>query len=149
MSNSHVQLYQATSSGNLEQVQRILRGGLDCSINWLHSRQLTSTEETALHAACRNGYAAIIQELLQYKADINYKDSSQWSPIHHASFYGRSEALRVLVAHPQVNINATTYFNCTALYLAACEKRLSCVQVLLDAKPDTSIPGKDNFFSVC
>jgi len=64
------------------------------SVRWLLAMGAKSTATdlhgtTLLHAACRSGSTAVVQELLQQGVRVNTVDSARWTPLHIAAVMGR------------------------------------------------------------
>jgi ankyrin repeat protein len=54
---------------------------------------------TALHVAVRKNKVDLIPLLVGARADVNARDIDGWTPLHHAVFNSRSEAVRILYDH--------------------------------------------------
>lgn len=135
MLESHVQLITASYDGKLHQVQQLLTSRAITDVNWrgrLHN-------ETALIVAACNGHTTIVQELLQYQADVNAHNKFRNTALHKAAMKGLSQTVAVLLEHPDININATNSANKTPLYWASMCGHQDCVQLLLEAHADTNI----------
>mmetsp|Transcript_117195 Transcript_117195/g.233529 ORF Transcript_117195/g.233529 Transcript_117195/m.233529 type:complete len:721 (-) Transcript_117195:106-2268(-) len=64
------------------------------SVRWLLAMGAKSTATdlhgtTLLHAACRSGSAAVVQELLHHGVRVDNVDSAGWTPLHIAAVMGR------------------------------------------------------------
>ena len=74
-----------------------------------------------------------VKALLAVKADVNKADSSGWIPLIWASFYGRVEIAKLLLAAGAKKDKINT-FGKTALTLATREGHHEIVQLLQQAK---------------
>lgn len=103
----------------------------------------------AFHMACQNGNPDIITTLIhQPFVDINNKvmsimSNQGWTGLHFAAFKGNSAAIAVLLQCDNLDINATTENNQTALHLA-CERSVTSAISLLVNHPKSvlNIPVK-------
>lgn len=140
MSDSNDKLFDASREGNYEVVKQLLRSRAVTDINWRNPAWFGNW--SSLHAASYSGYTSIVQELLNHQADVNITNNYQVTSLHYAARNGHAQTLAVLLAHPQVNINAVTEDNRTTLYNAASNNHQDCVQLLLDAQADITIRSK-------
>lgn len=74
--------------------------------------------------------------------DPSFKDSDQWTALHHAAGEGHTKIVEFLVQECKVNLEEVDEYNCSALWVAACNDRRDAVKVLLVAGADTEIQGK-------
>ncbi|KAK1931015.1 Ankyrin repeat domain-containing protein 2B [Phytophthora citrophthora] len=58
--------------------------------------------------ACSQGHLHCVQALMAYGVDCNARDSQGNTPLHIATFYGKSEVVRLLLENPAVDYFAKT-----------------------------------------
>jgi ankyrin repeat protein len=115
-------IIDASQFGNLEKVKDFLKQGQD--VNRKDAVGLTS-----LHYASRYGHLAIVQTLLEHKANINSIDGA--TPLHLASREGHLPIVKTLLEHG-ANINsATAYSKITPLHTASYAGHLEIVKELI------------------
>ena len=51
---------------------------------------------TPLHAACENGHIAVVEELLNRRARVNFANKYGFTPLHAARRNGHIEVLRIM-----------------------------------------------------
>ncbi len=102
---------------------------------------------TALLIASRDGYAAIVDLLLQAGADMTRVDGFMLAhPAHKAGYMGQADVMRILTAHPDFPKIADIQgpFNgYTALHDAIWHGHLETTKILLDAGVRTDLKGYD------
>jgi len=81
-------LYGAAREGDLPAVEVALRGGANCN-QLFRNRMIRDEdlEESALHIACQRNHLPVVRALLDAGAEVNIKDSTGCSPLHHACNY--------------------------------------------------------------
>ena len=82
--------------------------------------------ETPLHAASREGHAAVAQLLLENGADLMAKTEHERTPLHLASMYGRVDVARVLLKH-RVEVDTKDH-RTTTLHLSSRQVLISVVR---------------------
>lgn len=89
-----------------------------------------SGEEAALHGACRNGHVEVARDLLYvHRCYALARDASSHTPLHLAATFGRSEAVKELIAKCPVDVLDAN--SNTPLHLA-CEKgHVSTIRTLI------------------
>ena len=90
--------------------------------------------QTPLMYACRRGQAAAVALLLDRGARLDVMSSRGNSALYEAVFAGRLEVLKVLLAHPDLDVNETHpgRSNQTALMFAAQEGKWNIIDSLLE-----------------
>ena len=85
-----------------------------------------------LHWAADMGYKQLTGHLLQWGSpqDVNIRDSQCNTPLHYASHKGHIDIVRMLLAQPDVDMNAENLRKETPLHLAAKEGRYQVVKEL-------------------
>ncbi|PFX34625.1 Transient receptor potential cation channel subfamily A member 1-like [Stylophora pistillata] len=89
-------------------------------------------ENTPLHVAAQNGYASVVQVLLDYKAKINARNEDQDTPLHLAAKHGKVRTVLELVKRDITIINDEDEASNTPLHLAAIEGHIECCRALLE-----------------
>lgn len=86
-----VMLLEAAARNDVEEVRRLLMLGVSPD----------STNEdglTALHQCCIDDSEAMMKLLLEFGANVNAKDSEQWTPLHAAATCGHLHLVRYLIS---------------------------------------------------
>ncbi|XP_015907242.1 protein phosphatase 1 regulatory subunit 16A [Parasteatoda tepidariorum] len=86
-----VMLLEAAARNDVEEVRRLLMLGVSPD----------STNEdglTALHQCCIDDSEAMMKLLLEFGANVNAKDSEQWTPLHAAATCGHIHLVRYLIS---------------------------------------------------
>lgn len=60
---------------------------------------------TPLHLACEAGLDNVVQSLFEHKVSVNSKDSESRTPIHIAITCKHPMVIRLLLSHPELNMN--------------------------------------------
>lgn len=90
-----------------------------------------------------------LRELVQGKADINFKDSNGWTPLTMASFVGRKESVEFLLKLPgparggkKLRLDIKNRTGRTALHIAARKDLVDIIELLVksSASPDIRDP---------
>ncbi len=126
--NSTESFKRDLSSGNLPGIEQRLKS--DPSL----ASQKLNGGDTPLHWAviCQRPKETI-ELLLRYRADINAKETAfGLTPLHKAAWSGRTEAVRVLIAHG-ADVNAFNEHDSTALNYAVTANSKEIVELLLAA----------------
>lgn len=95
--------------------------------------------ETALAVAAFNGHVAVVDQLLA--AGANPVNTQGWSALHYSAMQGHTAVLKALIARG-APVDAPAPNGATALMLAA-KANIESVQVLLAARADARIRGRD------
>ncbi len=95
---------------------------------------------TPLYAACREGHADAVEELLDLRANPEAETSAMGlTPAHVAALFGHTDCLLMLLnagASANKTPRAAEYVNFTPIHLAAANGHSECVSVLLQAGAD-------------
>jgi len=100
-----------------------------------------SLDRTPLSYAAQNGHEAVVQLLLEHKADVSAKDNNRWTALHIAAVYGHEAVVRLLLEH-KADVGAKDNDGWTALHIAAVYGHEAVVRLLLEHKAD--VGAKDN-----
>jgi len=131
-------LHVAIGNDHRDVVRLLLKAGA-------HTEIRNGWDETALYIASCRGCADTVRQLVSLGADLNaechasniYANDAKWSPLHVASFKGKTPVTRILLEHG-ANPNAPDNLGATALHLASSSGKVSDVELLLEygANPD-------------
>ena len=104
--------------------------------------------EQKLYDAIRYGRVGEALSLLKNNPviNVNWKnpDHSQWSGLHAASFYGHAEVVKLLLAHPNIDVNMKNISGQTPFSIGCWQGRVTVVRVLLkDPRVDISLDDND------
>ena len=88
---------EAVRSGDLKQVQELIRRGADVNNPYRYSLRRTSKEGSLLHLAMEEYYEDVALALLVAGADVHAKDKGGWTPLRWACFTGCKDVVQALV----------------------------------------------------
>ena len=74
--------------------------------------------------------------------DVNSPNEAKgcWTALHLASYTGHVEIVKVLLAHPRINVNLKDVDGCTSIFLACSSAHVSVVRLLLkDPRVDATL----------
>merc|ERR1712032_395212 len=127
-------LIEAAQEGNLERVRRLVSDAHAPDVN-----ELGPDDRTPLIFAASFGDPAIVQELIQAGALVDFQDSFGWSPLHWAADTGHTSVVRQLIADG-ANVNTRDTEGWSPLHWAAYRGNMESVQELVTmGGADTSI----------
>ena len=99
--------------------------------------------EQQLYNAAADGRASEVSSLLRDHIGINVNwihNTLQMAPLHAASFYNQAEVVKVLVAHPTINVNIKSDIGHTPFSLGCRRGHVSVVRLLLkDPRVDITL----------
>ena len=100
--------------------------------------------EKKLYDATAGGRVSEVSSLLRDHPEINVSwtnpDNYQWTPLHAASRYGHVEVVKLLLAHPNINVNLKSSSGQTPLSKGCQCGQVSVVGVLLkDPRVDVTL----------
>jgi ankyrin repeat protein/ketosteroid isomerase-like protein len=134
----------ATGQGDSEEVKRLVTQNADVNTLYPHINSFTDGH-TPLLVAARDNHADIVRELLQAGAEVRVTDwVFKGSPIHKATYNGRADILRMILDHPDVDIDVQGPINgYTPIHDALWHGYTECAQMLLDAGARLDLKGHD------
>jgi len=142
-SQSSRELMFAVKANDLTGVEKILKAG---------NVKLEETDEqgfTPLLWAAREGFTPIVKLLLDSGASPNHND--QWMGAtagHKAAFWGRAEAMKLLIDH-RLDLDARGGYNgYTALMDAVTRNHFDVAQLLVIAGANVTIRGHDGMNAI-
>ncbi|XP_049578520.1 ankyrin repeat domain-containing protein 26-like isoform X2 [Syngnathus scovelli] len=112
-----------------------LRGHAMCDDN---INKVDEHNRTALHLACANGHAEVVEFLLGIQADINLHDNHRRTPLMKAVQCQNDVCVNLLLDN-KADPNLTDVDGNTALHLAANIPTLSCVIMLVKKDADLNV----------
>ena len=96
-----------------------------------------------LNNASTGGSTAQVLTLLKDNPDLDVNwadDLDQWTALHLASFYGRDEVVKLLLAHPNINVNTLDVSGSTPFSYGCLNGRIPVIQLLLkDPRVDITL----------
>ena len=114
---------------------------------WVDTIDLHATDKrgyTALHHAVRWGYTDIVEQLLAAGADANLPNDDRETAFWLAVWAGKTECLRMLLAHQEIkNINRKLD-GTTMMHMAAAAGQAEIVRMLIAAGADINL--KNTYF---
>lgn len=106
--------------------------GLDLNGDvWRLMLRDTGNGGTALHSAALYGHAAIVEMLLERKADVNAVTSKDWTALHLAAWTGQIECVKALLVRGALP-DAKTDLGWIPFHCAASRAKLAVVQGFLE-----------------
>lgn len=134
----------ATEQGDLAAVQQAIVAGADVNAVYPHVNTF-SDGHTPLLVAARDNHDQIVKELLANGAKVRVTDwVFKGSPIHKATYNGRPDILKMLMEHPDIDINVQGDINgYTPLHDALWHGYTECAQMLIFAGARLDLRGHD------
>ncbi len=134
----------ATNQGDIETVKKLIYGGADVNTLYPHVNSFLDGH-TPLLVAARDGHTEIVGELLNADAKVRVEDwVFKGAPIHKATYNGKPEILKMLVEHPDIDLDVQGSINgYTPLHDALWHGFTECAQILLDAGARLDLKGHD------
>ena len=138
------QVMAATQQGDLEKVRTLIQGRAD--VNGVYPIINSFLDgHTPLLVAARDGHTEIVRELLKAGAKVRVEDwVFKGAPIHKATYNGNPEILKMLLAHPDIDINVQGPINgYTPIHDALWHGYTECATLLLEAGARLDLKGHD------
>ncbi|OMJ92579.1 hypothetical protein SteCoe_4588 [Stentor coeruleus] len=132
--------------GNLDDFYEILKDYEKYKQASLEVEDLKSLLNTAYNnkwccihyaAYCNNG--VMVKELLDLAADPNSVTEDHWTPLQISCYKGHIDCVKILLAHPALEINKMTSERGTGLHLASQNAHIDIVKLLLQSNIDVSL----------
>lgn len=133
-----VQLLEASKTGDLETVQRIVLNN-PLTVN---CRDLDGRHSSPLHFASGYNRIAIVEFLLENGAEVHASDKGGLVPIHNACSYGHYEVTELLIKYG-ANVNIADLWRFTPLHEASAKGKYEIVKLLLKHGADPSKKNRD------
>ncbi|CAH8451148.1 unnamed protein product [Schistosoma haematobium] len=159
-----LQLLEAAKSGDVEMVRRLItthhysvcpdgaanelctESSESCTVtaplDLINCRDIDGRHSTPLHFAAGYNRLAIVELLLQYKADVHAKDKGGLVPLHNACSYGHAKVAELLIQHG-ANVNVTDLWRFTPLHEAAAKGKFEICRLLLKHGADPLKKNRD------
>ncbi len=140
-------LHEAVSSGSLEVVEIIYK-------KMVEKNQINAQDSKGwvpLHYACQNGYAAIVDFLLQQHAQVDMQISSGRNALHLAAFEGHTDCAKLLIEN-NCKVDIQDEEGWTAVVLASQQGHSEIVKIICQKSPNltlTSKLGRNAIHSAC
>ena len=133
-------LWKCAEGGDVSTMKSILlEWGAHKQVVDFHNPEQKSS--TPLSIAAKSGHSRCIELLLAADADSNSCDAMGESPAMLAAKMGHSDSLDVLAQAKGIQLNTRSRIGATAVYWAAFRGHVRCLQVLIKAGADVSIPN--------
>ena len=133
--NPGASLYNAAQTGDLTQVQRLLRQGEPTDYR-------TDGWRTPLHTAAFNGHTEVVIAILEAGAEVDADDKDWWTPLHLAAQNGHTDVVNALLA-AGADPDAQTRKDSTPLDLALRRSQLEAARSLAVAGESLDAWRKD------
>jgi uncharacterized protein len=135
-------LIVASGKGHHDVVMTLLKNGA------VVDAVAKSKKENALIIASSFGFNEIVKTLIEAKANIEFRDYLDSTPIFMPAFEGHIDVLKTLI-DAGADVNAQSSINdATALYLATIKSRTKTIEALLAAGAKTTIYMKGEEVSI-
>lgn len=131
------QLIEAAGNGQLDEVQRLIRRGVEVNTS-------VGGDGTALIAAAKAGDQRMINALIRMGADVNRAARGDGNPLIMAAMAGHQDVVAQLVASG-ANVNAIVRNDETPLINAAREGHLPIVEYLVEHGADVNLGVRADF----
>ncbi|XP_059386139.1 poly [ADP-ribose] polymerase tankyrase-2-like [Carassius carassius] len=135
-SDTDRRLLEASKAGDLEVVKKI------CTLQNVNCRDVEGRQSTPLHFTAGYNRVAVVEYLLQHRADVHAKDKGGLVPLHNACSYGHYEVAELLVIHGAV-INVADLWKFTPLHEAAIKGKYEICKLLLQHGADPTKKNRD------
>jgi ankyrin repeat protein len=97
---------------------------------------LNNDRKTALFIASKKNYSKYIKLLLRFsEINVNIAEEKQgFTPLWNTCRYNNIDSLKILLNHPEIDINKTTNNNISPLHIACSIGNTECVKLLINIK---------------
>jgi hypothetical protein len=109
----------------------------------LHDFMKPEVLDPLLAAAKRGDVDALVQQLGEIDGELTTTDKNGNTALHLAVQSGKTDAVRALLQHPKVNINAQNGAGSTVLHMAIDKGNKELVELLLEKSEDIDFSLKD------
>lgn len=92
-----------------------------------------------IHYASYNNHSKMVKELIDLAADPNSVTEDHWTPLQISCYQGNLDCVKVLLAHPGLEINRMTSERGTGLHLASQNGHTEIVKLLLQSNIDVTL----------
>jgi ankyrin repeat protein len=116
--NKSTCLIRASQEKKIEVIKLLVERGADIN-------QKGFADYTAIYWSCgENGNIDIVKYLLEKGADVNVQGYNGYNPLHHASYFGQKDIVKLLLEQPgiKVDIETTDESKYTAIKLATIKR---------------------------
>ncbi|MFQ4142637.1 ankyrin repeat domain-containing protein [Chlorogloeopsis sp. ULAP02] len=134
----------ATNHGDFETVKQLIGNGSDVNTVYPHVNSFLDGH-TPLLVAARDGHTEIVRELLKAGAKVRVEDwVFKGAPIHKATYNGNPEILKMLVEHPDIDLDVQGPINgYTPLHDALWHGYSECAEILIKGGAKLDLKGHD------
>lgn len=134
----------STNKGDLDAVKELIAAGANVNTVYPHMNSFTDGH-TPLLVAARDNHSEIVQELLKAGAHVRVEDwVFKGAPIHKATYNGNPGILKMLVAHPDIDLDVQGPINgYTPLHDALWHGFVDCAEILVNAGARLDLRGHD------
>ncbi len=94
-----------------------------------------ATRKTAVHMACKDGYADIVQVLADHSADLEVKDRTGRTPLHIACEYGQAKCVNLLLKYNVKSLEVQDGLGRNPFHLASCGESVQSIEYMVNRKP--------------
>jgi ankyrin repeat protein len=128
------ELMEAIRTQDVQKVRAMISAGANVNANMNTTNQSGVTPLMST-AATPDGAIEIAKLLLEKGATVNAKDWLGWTPVMHASYYGRIDLVKLLMKKG-ADVNATSNTGWTPLMYAAYKGRVEIGKLLIENGAD-------------
>jgi ankyrin repeat protein len=124
-------VFLATWHNRPKIVTQLVNGGCVIAINACE----TTSNRSALVTAVQGGNLTVVKELLacpDLKINMPLTDGQGQTALHYATYYGFTEIVKILLAHPDILVDALNTYHLTAVIAAAKVGKPAILKLLLD-----------------
>lgn len=86
----------------------------------------------ALHYACYYGHSDLLSILISKRVNCNKVSIDEWTPLQLSCYLNKFDCVKILLSHPNIQVNKMTKFRGTALHLACESNSIEIVKILLE-----------------